>query len=938
MIEVDKIQYLQIGVQGENNAMSIEIDMTAWVEAYPTGNIHVLFKPYNESTAVPVLTSYEAPILTWTPDFGATAVVGVGYTEIRMIDPTTNLVKKSRIIPTSVENSVSGVEVNPPEPYTEWVNSVLAAKDAALAAQDAAEDAQALAEEAVSHYPRIDDTSNTWLVWDVENEVWVDTEITAVGQTGAQGSQGPQGIQGVPGVQGIQGEQGVQGEQGPRGAKGDTGAKGAQGESGVYSDLGPYGFRFRVDDGELYCDYGGDEAPGFEIDNNGHLVYNIPSEDPDYEDSIDLGEVVGPQGPKGDTGEKGERGLQGPQGQQGQKGDTGDTGPKGDKGDTGATGPQGEKGDPGDPSEIIDDTAGEGDTGKTWSADKLSEETTFEKTLEQASIQSFEGGAWPMGMQIAVDPVQDLHGYDHPWPGGGGKNLLPLTVSSIKAENSGLQWSGNACTANGLTFTILTDTNGNVTGIQVNGTASANTNFRVTTTGDLGIGGTILNGCPSGGSTSKYRLFAYDEASSGQVSDVGSGVTIPATYSNYRIVINVVSGQVVSYIVFKPMARLSTVSDATFEPYTNICPITGWTGANVSVSPTQDAQDATVYPITFPTSAGTVFGGTLTVNADGTGTLVINKKQKTITSEDDSKARIAGSGDMFYYEDLFVDRIDTNILCDKFRPVTVSRWTEMANGDVASVSNLLQTIRFKYLAITTIADWKTYVASNPIQIIYNISPITYTLNPGQVLSLIGQNNVWADTGDILSLSYNSKQGMEFIREDTEGQIAPVKSELADAEAAIAIVVDGDTAPKNITTWQCLFIKNHSTLANGLYHATVNISSGTSITSSNVSADADGAANVNQLAQTIHSVSNPDFNSLTTAGIYYIGDTTSSQDAPQTTYGYLFMLVIGDMNDMGITQILFGGRQTYADSHKIWTRYCYNNSWKQWIEYSGTALS
>lgn len=31
----------------------------------------------------------------------------------------------------------------------------------------------------------------------------------------------------------------------------------------------------------------------------------------------------------------------------------------------------GEKGDPGDPTELIDDTAGDGDTGKTWSADKL---------------------------------------------------------------------------------------------------------------------------------------------------------------------------------------------------------------------------------------------------------------------------------------------------------------------------------------------------------------------------------------------------------------------------------------------------------------------------------------------------------------------------------------------------------------------------------------
>lgn len=35
---------------------------------------------------------------------------------------------------------------------------------------------------------------------------------------------------------------------------------------------------------------------------------------------------------------------------------------------------KGDKGDPGDPTELIDDTAGEGDTDKTWSADKLDSE------------------------------------------------------------------------------------------------------------------------------------------------------------------------------------------------------------------------------------------------------------------------------------------------------------------------------------------------------------------------------------------------------------------------------------------------------------------------------------------------------------------------------------------------------------------------------------
>lgn len=50
---------------------------------------------------------------------------------------------------------------------------------------------------------------------------------------------------------------------------------------------------------------------------------------------------------------------------------------------TKAQGEQGDPGSPGDPTQLIDDTAGEGQTGKTWSADKLDEEITDVKNAIQ---------------------------------------------------------------------------------------------------------------------------------------------------------------------------------------------------------------------------------------------------------------------------------------------------------------------------------------------------------------------------------------------------------------------------------------------------------------------------------------------------------------------------------------------------------------------------
>ena len=57
---IDKVQYLQIGVQGENIAMNIEFDMTAWAEQYPDATFHILFKPYNETEVSPQISTYDS--------------------------------------------------------------------------------------------------------------------------------------------------------------------------------------------------------------------------------------------------------------------------------------------------------------------------------------------------------------------------------------------------------------------------------------------------------------------------------------------------------------------------------------------------------------------------------------------------------------------------------------------------------------------------------------------------------------------------------------------------------------------------------------------------------------------------------------------------------------------------------------------------------------
>jgi len=184
-------------------------------------------------------------------------------------------------------------------------------------------------------------------------------------------------------------------------------------------------------------------------------------------------------------------------------------------------------------------------------------------------IASFADGAdgMPVKSLVAnIEPVQDLHGYDNPWPAGGGKNLLPFT--------------GATTTINGVTFTVNSD--GTVT---ANGTATSDAAFLYWDKNTFGgkclqPGSYILNGCPSGGGNSTYRIASNGFSGWADIGN-GSNNTIVEAMNQTNIVIVVSSGTTVSNLVFKPMIRLATETDATFAPYSNICPISGHTGASV---------------------------------------------------------------------------------------------------------------------------------------------------------------------------------------------------------------------------------------------------------------------------------------------------------------------------------------------------------------------
>lgn len=149
--KVENLYYLQIGMQGENMSREVKIDVSDWMEKYPNASVYILFKRYNDQYAYPVATTYEDGILTWTPSTADTQVPGIGYAEVRLMYSTDDVVLKSRVLPTVVENSVTGNEGGEvPSPFEEWTNQILAAAELVTDSLEDAIDAADRAEEAAA--------------------------------------------------------------------------------------------------------------------------------------------------------------------------------------------------------------------------------------------------------------------------------------------------------------------------------------------------------------------------------------------------------------------------------------------------------------------------------------------------------------------------------------------------------------------------------------------------------------------------------------------------------------------------------------------------------------------------------------------------------------------------------------------------------------------
>ena len=184
---------------------------------------------------------------------------------------------------------------------------------------------------------------------------------------------------------------------------------------------------------------------------------------------------------------------------------------------------------------------------------------------------------------VKIEPVQDLHGYDKPWVGGAGKNKLPMTVDGIKALNTSGTWTGNTYTQNTCSFELMTDSDGNITGIKViaENPTTDSLSFIITDSLPLVNNETYyLSGCFS---SARNRSLVLKKGTSWVAQNTNQNNASYTADDNFNAVVTIqISNGVSLNDVFLPMVSTdSEATYATFAPYTNLCPISGHTEVDV---------------------------------------------------------------------------------------------------------------------------------------------------------------------------------------------------------------------------------------------------------------------------------------------------------------------------------------------------------------------
>ena len=336
--------------------------------------------------------------------------------------------------------------------------------------------------------------------------------------------------------------------------------------------------------------------------------------------------------------------------------------------------------------------------------------------------------------EVALKAKQTLNGYSYPWPGGARKNKFPSL--SATSEASGITATKNA--------------DGSVT---LSGTASATVYFDVDTNfSTAAVHGYYFSGIPSPcpyGNGVRFRICASSSNRTAiddyYVSTAGvvTGGTITDNSTGRCLSIRVASGTAISpALTLYPM--ISAIQDDTYEPYENVCPITGSDSVTLYKRSTQSSSYENSY---YKYLSQTVYNGSfdyITGKITQKYALVIlNSTNQTWSLSGDGTTSRGFRAQITGIKSLSQSSHDsTQCFCNQ------AKWTSSSSGlEFGSFYYSYTYVYFtdyssRFSSVDEFTEWldAQETAGTPVTILYPLStPTETTLSTTTIKTLAGQN-------------------------------------------------------------------------------------------------------------------------------------------------------------------------------------------------------
>ena len=225
------------------------------------------------------------------------------------------------------------------------------------------------------------------------------------------------------------------------------------------------------------------------------------------------------------------------------------------------------------------------------------------------------------------------------------------------------------------------------------------------------------------------------------------------------------------------------------------------------------------YSYTFPSEAGTVYGGTLDVT---TGVLTVTHAKVDMESDFTfSKSSGVWTTNTFYIASAQMNPItpkDSILKCSHFKTNTVQ--IDDGNGIYHIASGTLFISCDASVCGDTVGSFRQWLvdqktAGTPVELWYElITPVTYQLTPTEVTTLLGENTISADTGAV-NVTYRADTKIYIDQKIAESQRA-TRSLIAGIETEMV-------ATKNYSAGDLLIV------GDTLYKVTTNIANAGAIT-------------------------------------------------------------------------------------------------------------